>query len=42
LLQAAREHMEKTVSARDAVLRLRARLRDLRSEILGRIETLSH
>ena len=42
LLQAACEHMERTVSARDPVLRLRARLRDLRSEILGRIETLNH
>ncbi len=30
LLQAAREHMERTVSARDPVMRLRARLRDLR------------
>jgi arylsulfatase A-like enzyme len=35
LLLAAREHMEKTVSSRDAVMRLRTRLRDLRSEILG-------
>jgi arylsulfatase A-like enzyme len=35
LLQAAREHMEKTVSARDPVMRLQARLRDLRCEILG-------
>ena len=35
LLQAAHEHMEKTVSARDPVMRLRARLRDLRGEILG-------
>ena len=33
LLQAACEHMERTVSARDAVLRLQARLRDLRYEI---------
>jgi len=32
LLRAAREHMEKTVSARDAVMCLRARLRDLRLE----------
>jgi arylsulfatase A-like enzyme len=32
LLQAAREHMEKTVSGRDGALRLRARLRDLRYE----------
>jgi arylsulfatase A-like enzyme len=35
LLQAAYEHMEKTVSARDPVIRLRARLRDLRCEIFG-------
>jgi arylsulfatase A-like enzyme len=35
LLEAAREHMEKTVSARDPVMRLRARLRDLRCEIVG-------
>jgi arylsulfatase A-like enzyme len=35
LLQAAHEHMEKTVSARDPVMRLRARLRDLRCEIFG-------
>ena len=35
LLQAAYEHMEKTVSARDPVMRLRARLRDLRCEIFG-------
>ena len=34
LLQAAREHMQETVSPRDAVMRLRARLRDLRSEIV--------
>jgi arylsulfatase A-like enzyme len=32
LLQAAHEHMEKAVSARDPVMRLRARLRDLRLE----------
>ena len=41
LLQSAREHMEKTVSARDGTMRLRARLRDLRYEILGRIETFN-
>jgi len=35
LLQAACEHMEGTVSARDPVMRLRARLRDLRCEIFG-------
>jgi arylsulfatase A-like enzyme len=35
LLQAAREHMGKTVSARDAAMRLQGRLRDLRFEILG-------
>ena len=35
LLQAAHEHVEKTVSARDSVLRLRARLRDLRCEMFG-------
>jgi arylsulfatase A-like enzyme len=35
LLQAAREHVEGTVSARDPVMRLRARLRDLRCEIFG-------
>jgi arylsulfatase A-like enzyme len=35
MLQAAYEHMEKTVSARDPVMRLRARLRDLRCEIFG-------
>jgi len=35
LLQAAHEHMEKTVSARDPVMRLRARLRDLRCEMFG-------
>ena len=35
LLQAAYEHMEKTVSDRDPVMRLRARLRDLRCEIFG-------
>jgi arylsulfatase A-like enzyme len=35
LLQAAREHMERTVSGRDGGLRLRARLRDLRYEIFG-------
>ncbi|MGA9902559.1 MAG: sulfatase-like hydrolase/transferase [Terriglobales bacterium] len=35
LLQAAREHMESTVSARDPVKRLRAQLRDLRCETLG-------
>lgn len=34
LLQAVREHVQKTVSPRDAVMRLRARLRDLRSEIV--------
>jgi arylsulfatase A-like enzyme len=32
LLQAAREHMERTVSARDPVMWLQARLRDLRLE----------
>ncbi len=42
LLQAACEHLERTVSARDPVKRLQARLRDLRCEILGRIETLNH
>jgi len=35
LLQAACEHMERTVSARDPMMRLRARLRDLRCEIFG-------
>ena len=35
LLQAAHEHVEKTVSARDPVMRLRARLRDLRCEMFG-------
>jgi arylsulfatase A-like enzyme len=35
LLQAAREHIEKTVSDRDPVMRLRAQLRDLRSEKFG-------
>lgn len=35
LLQAARAHLEKTLSARDSTLRLQARLRDLRCEILG-------
>jgi arylsulfatase A-like enzyme len=35
MLQAAREHMEKTVSTRDPVMRLRARLRDFRCEIFG-------
>jgi arylsulfatase A-like enzyme len=35
LLQAAREHVAKTVSARDSMTRLQARLRDLRCEILG-------
>jgi arylsulfatase A-like enzyme len=35
LLQAAREHIEKTVSHRDPVMRLRAQLRDLRSEKFG-------
>jgi len=35
LLLVALEHMKKTVSDRDAVLRLRARLRDLRGEFLG-------
>jgi arylsulfatase A-like enzyme len=35
LLQAAHEHIEKTVSARDPMMRLRARLRDLRCEIFG-------
>ena len=33
LLQAAHEHIEKTVSTRDPMMRLRARLRDLRCEI---------
>jgi hypothetical protein len=32
LLQAAREHMERTVSAQDPVMWLQARLRDLRLE----------
>jgi len=35
LLQAAREHMEKTVSTRDPVMRLRARLRDFRRDVFG-------
>ena len=35
LLQAAREHLERTSSAQDGMMRLRARLRDLRCEILG-------
>jgi arylsulfatase A-like enzyme len=35
LLLVALEHMKETVSDRDAVLRLRARLRDLRGEFLG-------
>jgi arylsulfatase A-like enzyme len=35
LLQAAREHIEKTASQRDPLMRLRARLRDLRSEKFG-------
>jgi arylsulfatase A-like enzyme len=35
LLLAAFEHMERTLPARDSVMRLRARLRDLRCEILG-------
>lgn len=35
LLLAAREHLETTVSNGDAVLRLRARLRDLGGEMLG-------
>ena len=35
LLQAAHEHMEKTASARDPMMRLRARLRDLRCEMFG-------
>jgi len=35
LLQAACEHLERTVSTRDPVMRLRARLRDLRCEIFG-------
>ena len=35
LLQAAREHIEKTVSTRDAVMRLRAQLRDLRYEMFS-------
>jgi len=34
LLQAAREHLERTVSDRDDGLRLQARIRDLQSEIL--------
>jgi len=33
LLQAALEHVEKTASAQDRILRLRARLRDLRYEV---------
>ncbi len=36
LLQAAREHLEKTVTGRDTVMGLRARLRDLRCEISSR------
>lgn len=32
LLQAARDHMERTISGRDGAMRLRARLRDLRLE----------
>jgi len=35
LLQAAREHLKRTVTGQDAVMVLRARLRDLRCEILG-------
>jgi len=35
LLQAAREHLERTVTGRDGMARLRARLRELRCEILG-------
>jgi arylsulfatase A-like enzyme len=35
LLQAAHEHLKRTVSGRDPVMVLRARLRDLRYEILG-------
>jgi hypothetical protein len=35
LLLAAFEHIERTVSTRDSMMRLRARLRDLRCEILG-------
>jgi arylsulfatase A-like enzyme len=35
LLLAAFEHMERTVSTRDTMMRVRARLRDLRCEILG-------
>jgi arylsulfatase A-like enzyme len=42
LLQAAREHMERTVSDQDVAMQLRGRLRGLRCEILGRIETLNH
>jgi len=39
LLQAAREHLEKSVSARDSVLRLQARLRDLRLELVPKLPT---
>jgi arylsulfatase A-like enzyme len=35
LLQAAREHLKRTVTGRDTMMVLRARLRDLRCEILG-------
>ncbi len=35
LLLAAREHMEKAISTKDGKMRLRARLRDLRSDRLG-------
>jgi hypothetical protein len=34
LLQVAREHIGNEVSSRDAVMRLQARLRDLRSELV--------
>jgi arylsulfatase A-like enzyme len=42
LLQAACEHLNKTVLDRDEGLRLRSRLSDLQSEMLGRIKSLSH
>jgi arylsulfatase A-like enzyme len=35
LLQAAHKHLEQTISSRDAALHLRARLRDLRSQVMS-------
>jgi arylsulfatase A-like enzyme len=35
LISAAQEHMKRTIAGRDDALRLRSRLRDLRSEMLG-------